>query len=111
MEHIKTYDEFLNEAIVVVKRKYTEAHPQRVVSNYAPVREKILSFVNEKGKVSEEELSIFLKMMNEETGGKTSASWVKANSKYFKLEKDSGIKYYTLSAEGKRIHEKITLHK
>ena len=111
MSHVKSYNEFLNEALVVVKRKYTESHPQKVASSYAPVRERILSLVNEKGRVSEEEMSQFLKMMNEETGRKTNTGWLKANSKYFKMKEEEGVKYYTLSAEGKRIHEKLTSQK
>jgi len=108
MGHVKNYTEFLNEAILVVKRKYTEQHPEKKVSDYAPVRERVLSFVKEKNQVTEEELSEFLRMMNEETGRKTSLGWVKANSALFKIREKNGQKTYALSSEGVRIHEKIT---
>jgi hypothetical protein len=108
MGHVKNYSEFLNEAILVVKRKYTELHPEKKVSDYAPVRERVLSFVKERQLVSEEELVEFLRMMNEETGRKTSIGWVKANLSLFKIREKNDKKTYALSAEGLRIHEKIT---
>lgn len=111
MSHVKSYDDFLNEAIHVVKRKYTESHPQKVVSDYAPVRERVLSFVTEKGRVTVEEMQEFLKLMNEETGRKASMGWVNANSNLFRIKEENGVKYYRLSTEGKRIHAKMTENK
>lgn len=111
MSHVKSYTDFLNEAIVVVKRKYTGVHPEKVASNYAPVRERVLSFVKEKGRVSLDEMKEFLRLMNEETGRKASMGWVSANQKLFKVKEENGSKYYALSAEGRRIHEKLTTQK
>jgi len=108
MSQVKSYDQFLNEAIHTVKRKYTDSHPARTVSDYAPVRERVLSFVSEKGKVTGEQLSEFFKLMNEETGRKTNIEWMKANSTFFKVKESEGVKYYTLSEEGKRVHTKLT---
>lgn len=108
MSIVKSYDEFLNEAIHVVKRKYTEMHPERTASDYAPVRERVLSFVKEKGRVTVAEMKEFFKAVNEETGRKTSMEWVKANSKYFVVREKDGEKTYTLSSEGRRVHEKLT---
>ena len=104
---VKSYDEFLNEAVHVIKRKYTEVHPERKASDYAPVRERVLSFVKEKGRVTQDELKEFLRATNEETGRKTSMEWVKANSKYFVARVKEGVMSYALSSEGKRVHEKL----
>lgn len=108
MSIVKSYDEFLNEAVHIVKRKYTEMHPERKASDYAPVRERVLSFVKEHGRVTATQMKEFFRSVNEETGRKTSLEWVKANSKYFVIREKDGEKTYTLSAEGRRIHEKLT---
>jgi len=111
MKHVISYEQFLNEALRVVKRKYTDAHPEKKVSDYAPVREKVLSFIQEKGNVTESELAEFFKLTNEETGRKTSMEWVKANSKYFTVKETNGEKTFSLSKEGRRVHEKISSFK
>jgi hypothetical protein len=103
MSFVLSYEDFLNEAIVTVKRKYTENHPAKIVSDYAPVREKILAFVQEKGEVTLDELKEFISLLNEESGGKTSAKWLTKNSKYFKVKEGK----YALSHLGKRVHDSI----
>jgi hypothetical protein len=108
MSQVLSYDQFLNEALLVVKRKYTDLHPEKKVSNYAPVRERVLSFIKEKGSVSEKELQEFLRMMNEETGRKTTMGWVKANDKFFTVKNNEGEKMYSLSKDGHRVHDKLT---
>jgi hypothetical protein len=108
MSTVLSYDDFLSEGLHIVKRKYTEKHPERVVSDYAPVREKVLSFLKEKGAATYEELEEFFKLMNEETGRKTGMGWIKANQELINVQESRGKKVYTLSKEGKRIHEKIT---
>lgn len=108
MNQVLSYDQFLNEAILVVKRKYTDLHPEKKVSNYAPVREKVLSFIKERNTVTEKELQEFLRLMNEETGRKTSMGWVKANEKFFTVKNVEGEKTYSLSKDGQRIHDKLT---
>jgi hypothetical protein len=94
--------------MVTVKRRYTDAHPASAVSDKAPVREKILSFVKEKKSVSHTELMEFISMMNEETGGSTSRKWVNKNTQYFTIKEKAGQKTYTLSALGSRVCEKIS---
>jgi hypothetical protein len=108
MSTVLSYDEFLNEGLHVVKRKYTENHPEKVVSDYAPVRERVLSFLKEKGTATHEELSEFFKLLNEETGRKTTMGWIKANPSLVNVRESGGKKIYSLSKEGKRIHEKLT---
>lgn len=111
MDHVISYEQFLTEAIHIVKRKYTESHPARTVSDYAPVREKVLSYIQEKGNVTESELKEFFKLTNEETGRKTNMEWVKANSKYFTVKEANGEKTFSLSKEGRRVHQKISSFK
>ena len=111
MHTILSYKEFLNEAMVVVKRKYTDSHPEKKVSNYAPVRERVFSFVKDKKTVTEAELLEFLRMLNEETGRKTNIGWVNANLKFFnvKTNETNKTKTYSLSKDGIRVHSKILL--
>jgi hypothetical protein len=111
MKFIETFEDFLNEAKVVVKRKYTDNHPEKSISNNAPIRERILSFVNEKGSVTRQELLEFLKAMNEETGGSTSRKWISKNPTLFMVKEKAGVKTYTLSSYGKKIHESIMKQK
>ena len=111
MNFIESFDEFLNEGRVTVKRKYTEAHPEKSVSDRAPIRERVLSFVNEKGSVSRQELLEFLKAMNEETGGTTSRKWLTKNPTLFVIKEKNGVKTYTLSSYGKKVHESIMKQK
>ena len=105
------FNEFLNEGKVVVKRKYTETHPEKSVSNTAPIRERVLSFISEKGSVSRQELLEFLVSMNEETGGNTSRKWLTKNPTLFMVKEKNGVKTYTLSSYGKKVHESIMKQK
>ncbi len=110
--HVMTFEDYmLTEGLVVFKRKYTENFPARTVSDTAPVRERVLSFVREKGTVTHKELMEFFKGLNEETGGTTSRKWVNKNSRYFVVKEKNNIKTYTLSAIGKRVHESIMKQK
>ena len=111
MNHVKSFVDFLNEARVVFKRKYTDSYPEKSVSSTAPIRERILSFVKERGQVSYSELMEFVKSMNEETGGQTSRKWLNKNTEYFKIVEKNGEKTYSLSNVGKRVHEAIMRQK
>ncbi len=102
-----SFDEFINEGKVTVKRKYTDRYPKQEVSSKAPIREKILSFVKEGGRVSHEELMEFISSMNEENGGSTSRKWVNKNTQYFHITEKNGVKTYRLSALGERVHAAI----
>jgi len=105
------FNEFLTEAKVIVKRKYTEVHPEKSVSDKAPIRERVLSFVNEKGYVTRQEMLEFLKAMNEESGGNTSRKWLTKNPTLFIIKEKNGVKTYTLSSYGKKVHESIMKQK
>ena len=111
MDYVYSFDEFLNEARLTYKRKYTDTHPEQTVYDRGPVREKVLSFVNEKGKVTHNEMMNFIKGINEETGGTTSRKWVNKNTSYFKIRERNGEKIYSLSEKGKRVHNSIMSQK
>lgn len=112
MAFVKSFNDYmLTEGRVVFKRKYTDAYPAKAVSDLAPVREKILSFVKEKGSVSYSEIMEFVRLMNEELGGNTSRKWLNKNSDYFNITEKNGEKTYSLSSTGKRIHEAIMKQK
>lgn len=105
--HIQSYEEFINESKVTVKRKYTDAYPAQHISSNGPVRERILSFVKEKGEVSHEDMMEYVKGVNEETGGNTSRKWLNKNARYFTIKEKNGIKTYRLSSLGEKVHHQI----
>ena len=105
--HINSFEEFLNEGKVSVKRKYTERYPAKHVSTNGPIREKVLAFVKEMGEVTHKDLLEFFKGMNEENGGATSRKWLNKNPHYFKITEKKGIKSYKLSPLGERVHNTI----
>ena len=102
--HIYSFDEFIAEGKLTFKRKYTESHPELTVGDIAPVREKIISFVAEKGGVTVNELKEFINLMNEEIGSKTTYDWVRKNGKYFNKRGLGENQVISLSAVGKKVH-------
>lgn len=104
---VNNFDEFINEKHIVFKRKYTDNHPEKKVGSIAPVREKILSFLSEKGTVSKTAMMEFIAGLNEETGGKTSRKWLNKNTHLVSVTEKNGEKYYSLTGTGKRVHGKI----
>ena len=111
MDYVYSFEEFLNEARLTYKRKYTDNYPEGPVYDRGPVREKVLSFVNEKSKVTHKEMMNFIKGINDETGGTTSRKWLNKNTSYFKIRERNGEKIYSLSEKGKRVHESIMKQK
>jgi len=107
MNHIHSFEEFVNEAKVTVKRKYTDIYPAKQVDQRGPIREKVLAFVKENGEVSYEDMTEFMKSMNEETGGSTSRKWLTKNPQYFKITEKNGKKTYKLSLLGERVYRAI----
>jgi len=107
MNHIYSFEEFINEAKVTVKRKYTDIYPTKQVDQRGPIREKVLAFVKENGNVSYEDMMEFMRAMNEETGGTTSRKWLTKNPQYFKITEKNGKKTYKLSLLGERVHKAI----
>jgi hypothetical protein len=90
---ILSYEEFVNEAKVQVKRKYTESYPAKHVYASTRIRNAILDSVKD-GVVSKEDF----KKMIQDAGA--SESWVRKYSGFFKMnEKDvrlssAGIKIW-----------------
>ena len=104
MSHVYSFEEFLAEGKMTVKRKYTDSYPAMTVGDLAPVREKIISFIAEKGQVTVNELKEFISLMNEEIGTKTTYDWVRKNGKYFNRKGLGENQVITLSAVGKKVH-------
>ena len=102
-----TFDEFLSEGHIVVKRKYTDAHPEKKVGNKAPIREKILSFLAEQGKVNKDQMMEFINGLNEESGGNTSRKWLNKNTHLVNVTKKGDEKIYSLTKLGRKLHEKL----
>lgn len=77
-----------------------------------PKRNKILSFVEEKGQVSKSELLEFLSKMNEEEGTNVGWQYVRANSYFFKVResKETGEKMICLSKIGSKVLEKTRVN-
>jgi predicted transcriptional regulator len=104
---VQSFEEYVNEGHIVLKRKYTNAHPEKKVGSKAPIREKILSFVAENGSVSKEQMMEFISGLNEESGGKTSRKWLNKNTHLVTVTEKNGTKTYSLTRMGKKLHEKI----
>jgi hypothetical protein len=104
-KYIHSFQEFLNEGKVTVKRQYTESYPKKEVSTYAPVRAKVLSFIKEKNHVSHEDLIEFFKGVNEDSSPDASRKWLTKNKQYFKVIEKEGKKMYTLSQYGERVYK------
>lgn len=89
---------------VILKRKYTENYPAVGAGSYAPVREKILSFVVEKGgSVSKEEIKEFISSVNEDGEDiNINGAWLRQNKKYLKRESKGGETKYSITNLGTR---------
>jgi len=106
------FDTFVNENVLLVserltaKRKYTSEHPAVTMNYEAPVRNKILSFIGEKGEVSKSEMEEYLKSLKEETGKRPNSGYLKDNRHLIKkVENESGV-FYKLTDRGKTVLEK-----
>jgi len=88
---------------IQLKRKYGERSAV-TAGKRAPVRDRILGKIaeSEEGRMSRSSLQAFIASTNEDSGRKTTFSWVRKNSRYFKTVKESGTTYYKLSMYGKR---------
>lgn len=107
MKSLKTY--IVLESNLQVKRKYSTHDPIHVGAN-APVRNKILGFIAEKGSCSSEDLKEFIKSTNEESGKNTGTSWLTKNSRYITVVEKEGVKSYKLSKLGQRVVKASTVN-
>ena len=102
MDNINDLNKFLNEKKVVVKRRYTEAHPAKNVSTNARVRSVILDAISD-GHITKEEMSRIL------TELQANKRWLKRNLSLFNVSEDQdGITTYSLSPYGKRVKDRTT---
>ena len=74
-----TFEEFLNERNITLKRRYTENHPAQTVGNSAKVRNAIIEALKD-GKITVDEF-------NEIVGQHSSApsKWTRGNKRFFKI--------------------------
>lgn len=104
---VHDFDDFIAEGHIVVKRQYTKLHPEKKVGSVAPIREKILSFLAEKGSVNKDQMMEFINGLNEENGGNTTRKWLNKNAHLVAVTKKNETITYSLSKLGKRLHEKV----
>lgn len=79
---METFEEFLNERNITLKRRYTESHPAKTVGGSARVRNSIIEALKD-GKITVAEF-------NEIVGQHSSApsKWTRGNKRFFKIEED-----------------------
>jgi DNA-binding PadR family transcriptional regulator len=94
MTNILKFDEFINESRIPI----AWAKPSQLTT-------KILSFIDEKQKVSKKELIEFLESVPEDASGKKpNISWVRNHKKYVKYKiQEEDANYYSLTPLGKRV--------
>lgn len=94
MINLLGYGEFLNESRIAV----SWAKP-------SPTTTKILSFIDEKEKVTKRELVEFLSSIPEDASGKKpDISWARKNKRYVKYKvQEEEANYYCLTTLGKRV--------
>jgi len=94
IDRILKYSEFINESRIPV----AWAKPSQLNT-------KILSFIEEKQKVTKKELVEFLDSIEEsEFGKKPNISWVRSNRKYIKYKvQEEEANYFSLTPLGKRV--------
>lgn len=108
------FEQSVNEAKLVVKRKYSlkngeKTYEEQVISTRGPVRNKVLSFIASKENVSESEMKEFFSSLEESNGKRPSFDWLKKNPTYVnKKVSESGDVSYSLTKRGKRVLEKYT---
>jgi len=90
--------EAVNEAGIVLKRQYTEAHPAKTASKTAVIRNKVIEAIKD-GKLTKEEFNLVLTKVSEDQ-----KRWLKRNSSLFNVSED-GV---TLSKSGLKIYNELT---
>jgi len=110
----RDFEQKLNEAKLVVKRRYTTSDPKNIyeeetVSPRGPVRNKVLQFINSKNKVSEKEMHEFFDSLQETYGKIPKWNWLKRNENLVDKEIDEdGNIFYSLTKRGERVLNKRT---
>ncbi len=100
LKSLDSFDKYITEKRVAIKRRYTESHPAKNISTAARVRNSVIEAMGD-GVLTEEELSKILQEL------KAHKRWLGRNTKLFNISEDqNGIKSYTLSPFGKRVKAK-----
>ena len=90
---MKTFEDFLNEKNITLKRRYTEAHPAKTVGSSARVRNAIIEALKD-GKITVDEFNEIVAQHSS-----APAKWTRGNKRFFKIEED-GV---SLSKYGQKI--------
>lgn len=98
------FNEFINEGLITLKRKYTDLYPEKKISTHATTREKLIVFIAENKPVSKKKLQNFLSSVNEKTGSTTSLKWVSKNKSYVKTYEQNGQFYFKLTPLGEKLY-------
>jgi cytidyltransferase-like protein len=101
--NLYSFDEFVNESMVTVKRKYTDNHPAWTTYGNLNKRNSVMkAIVDKKGSLTEEEINGFF-------GNKHNSSrWFKYNKRYISIEEDKdGNKIYKLTKHGQRLFDTL----
>lgn len=98
---ILKYKEFINEARIAI----AWAKPSQMTFS-------VLSFIDEKQKVTKKELLEFLESMEEDsTGKKPNIGWVRNQKKYIKYRvEEEEANYFHLTTLGKRVLKSIRIN-
>lgn len=107
------FEEHVNEASfiptrsIVLRRKYKNSNEEKIGLR-APVRTKVLEFINSKGSVTHSELDEMIQTVKEDAGAKPSWAWVRKNASLVdKKVSESGEISYSLTKRGKRVLETL----
>lgn len=97
----------INEALVKIKRRWTESYPAVFINPEAVLRNKIVKFIGGHPlcRCTREQFNEYCNKMEEdvEVGRKPSASWLSKNKHIVKTMEVAGEQYVKLTENGKRI--------
>ena len=79
---MNSFNDFLNERKITLKRRYTENHPAQTVGKTAAIRNKMLEAVKN-GRITQEQFNNILKEYSND-----SSRWMKRNAKFFNVSEE-----------------------
>jgi len=96
---------FIPKKSIILRRKYKDNNEERLGLR-APIRTKVLEFIDSKGTVTYNELDEFIQNVKEEEGKRPSWGWIRKNADLIDKDIDeNGETIYSLTKRGKRILE------
>lgn len=104
-----TFEDFLNERNITLKRRYTENHPAQTVGNSARVRNAIIEALKD-GKITVEEFNNIVSQHSS-----APSKWTRGNKRFFKIEEDGvslskyGTKILNSLVTESTINEKVNV--